>query len=58
MKFVKLTLPNEDTVYVNISLARDIMEDVSKSLTSICFNNDYVLKVKEKPQDILLMFSL
>lgn len=50
MKFIKLTLPNEKEVFVNLELVRDIYFSGEK--TSISFDNEYVLNVKERPDEI------
>ena len=55
MKFIKLTLPDKSSVFVNISKCYDIFknEKSEKNNTNISFGNDYVLSVLETPKEII-----
>lgn len=50
MKFIKLTLTTGSQIFVNMHLVLDVF--VSKNHTAISFGNDYVLTVRELPNEI------
>ena len=58
-KFIKLTSFDGTNVFANMDLAFDIYKNpnVEKSNTHISFGNDYVLTVKESPEEIIILLA-
>jgi len=50
MNFIKLTLTNDQPVFINLELVRDVFETSNK--TTLSFDNEYCLSVKESPNEI------
>jgi len=59
MKFIKLTLPDNSKVYVNVNLVYDIFKNEfgDKNNTNLSFGNDYVLSVLETPEEIINLIN-